>query len=362
MGARKIKTKRAMIVIPILVILAAFATVSAATFQGSDAADISAHFLAGSRENKEQLRALFAFLDAPENSPETNFAIAREIAHNYFRNGEYGRLIHFLGGRTVMFPDDPFNSYYLLMIAYAHMRRGSTPIAARYFNLIVKNHPDLEVNGTSIHLTCLLQLIEMNDNPELQMWYYHELLSRFPDDIDRGIIWFRLAQIYESLGLWNDSIRAYATFLTQANRVVPGFPNAEAHARRIVAFSNSPRNWTFATLPELTAAVRGALETNNGARLRGMQAGVNFFTRSWGQGDIQSSQPFNIQNFLWGVRIRVADRFHERSNESEVFLRTWGWQQAVPVWYFHFRQIHFPADPAVHGRWEWAGIYYGESL
>jgi len=48
------------------------------------------------------------------------------------------------------------------------------------------------------------------------------------------------------------------------------------------------------------------------------------------------------------------------SNSDEVFLRTWGWPVVVPVWHLYFRRVHFPADPAVHGRWEWVGVYYGD--
>jgi len=43
-------------------------------------------------------------------------------------------------------------------------------------------------------------------------------------------------------------------------------------------------------------------------------------------------------------------------------LRTWGWHQYLSTWYLYFRKIYFPADPEIHGRWEWAGIYYGEKF
>jgi len=358
----KVRTRHVMIVVPILVVCTAFATVSATAFRGHEGFEINPHFLVGSRENREQLKALFTLLDAEGNSSEKNFAVVREISNNFFREGEYGRLIHFLGGRTVRFPEDPYNGHHFLMIAYAHMRQGSMPIAARYFDLIVKNYPDLMINGTSIHLTCLLQLIELNDDPVQQVWYYHELLSRFPDQIDRGVIWFRLAQAYERVGNWDGSIQAYANFLSQGSPVIPGFPNAEMHARHQVNFHNSARNWTFESLPALATAVRRAFDANNAVQMRNLQAGVNFFTRSWGQDDIISRQPFNVTQFMRGTRIRYADRFHERSNSEEAFLRTWGWPMVISVWYFYFRKIHFPSDPSVHGHWEWVGIYFGESF
>ncbi|MCI6442425.1 MAG: tetratricopeptide repeat protein, partial [Spirochaetia bacterium] len=47
---------------------------------------------------------------------------------------------------------------------------------------------------------------------------------------------------------------------------------------------------------------------------------------------------------------------------TEAYLRTTGWSNYVNVWYLYFRKVNFPADPEIHGRWEWAGIYYGEKL
>jgi len=351
-----------MIAVPLLVACAAVATVSAAAFRGQDESGVNQRFLAGSRENREHLGILFSMLDAGNKSPEENFAVIREISNNLMREGEYGRLIHFLGERTVRLPDDPFNSHHLLMIAYAYMRQGSLPIAARYFDLIVKNYPDLEVNGRSVHLASLLQLIELNGDPAQRAWYYNELLSRFPDRIDRGVVWFRLARAYERVGNWDGVLQAYVNFLASGAPDVPGFPNAEIHARHYVNFHNSARNWTFESLSALTAAVRHALDTNNAAQMWRMQAGANFFTRSWGQDDIVARQAFDTRQFMRGNRIRHADRFHERSGANEVYLRTWGWPVVVPVWYLYFRKIHFPADPAVHGRWEWVGIYFGENF
>ena len=360
----KLKTRRVAFALPVLAVCVAVATVSAAAFRDREAADAGAGFLVGSRENRERLASLFALLDAPGIPPEENFAVTREISNNLFREGEYGRLIRFLGARTLAFPEDRFNAHHLLMIAYAYTRQGSVPIAARYFDLIVKNFPDLTINGTSVHLTSLLRLIDLESDPGRLSWYYRELISRFADYVDLGVVWFRLAQAYERMGEWAEAMRAYVNFLTLGAPDVPGFPAAAAFARRQVALNNSSRNWwTFATLPALGAAVRHALDTNNAASLRSMQTGVDFFTRSWsGHEDIESRIPFNIMHFMWGTRIRHADRFHERSGADEAFLRTWGWPQVIPVWYFHFRRIHFPADPNIHGRWEWVGVYYGESF
>jgi tetratricopeptide (TPR) repeat protein len=317
------------------------------------------YYIVGSRENREHLRDLFILLSRETDSAENTFAVVREIANNLAREKEYGRLIHFLGGRTINYPDDPYNSYYLLMIAYAYMQKDSLPVAARYFELIIKNYPDLTVNGESIHLACLNQLIDLTDQPGRQVWYYQELISRFPEKIDLGVAWFMLAQAYEKTGDWNGAIQAYKSFLPDYGTVVPGFPNADVYARQQVDFNNSPKDWTYDRLPALLSAVQAALDSGDYRQLGRLQAKVNFFTRSWEQIEANASgietdksdaADFNLSDFMRGNRIRYADRLDVSSNSTEAFLRTWDWPQYISVWYLYFRKINFPLDPDIHGR------------
>jgi hypothetical protein len=71
---------------------------------------------------------------------------------------------------------------------------------------------------------------------------------------------------------------------------------------------------------------------------------------------------FNFYDFMAGNTIEYQARLDSSSNAGEAYLRTWGWSQYLSVWYLYFRTIYFPSDPEIHGRWEWAGIYYGEKL
>jgi len=321
------------------------------------------YYIAGSSESRERLQDLFTLL-AAENTAENTFAVVREIANSYAREKEYGRLIHFLGERTINFPNDPYNSYYLLMIAYAYIQQDSLPVAALYFDLIVKNYPDLTINGESIHFACLNQLIDLTEDPNQQVWYYQELISRFSDRIDPGVIWFMLAQTYEQIGDWNSAIQAYTRYLPYAGTIVPGFPNADNYARQQVDFNNSRKDWTFESLPALLSAIRSALDAGSPRQLERYRAKVNFFARSWTHDDTDTSSmaDFSLSEFMRSNRIRYADRLDAASNATEAFLRTWGWGwvQYVPTWYLYFRKIYFPSDPEIHGRWEWAGIYFGE--
>jgi len=351
-------------IIPLLIAVTVFASVCGKTPHSPGAAKIDPYYITGSRENREHLRELFTLLVRDDNLPESTFAVVKEIANSFARMKEYGRLIQFLSGRTINFPHDPYNSYYLLMIAYAYMQQDSLPVAAQYFDLIVKNFPDLTVNGESIHFACLNQLIELTKHPVQRVWYYQELISRFSDKIDLGIAWFMLAQTYERIGDWNNALQAYTRYLPYAGTMIPGFPNAEEYARQQVDFSNSHKDWTYESLPALLAAVESALDTGSPRQLGRCQAKVNFFAHSWGQGELDSSAiaDFSLSDFMQGNRIRYATQLDASSNSTEAYLRTWGWSQYLPTWYLYFRKIYFPSDPEIHGRWEWAGIYYGEKI
>ena len=352
-----------VIVIPLLAAITMLAVVCEKTPHGSGAVKIDPYYLTGSRENREQLRDLFTLLAREDNSAESVFAIVREIANSYVRAKEYGILINFLSRRTIHFPDDPYNSFYLLMIAYAYMQQDSLPVAEQYFYLIVKNYPDLIINDESIHFSCLNQLISMEKHPAQQIWYYQELISRFPDRIDMGTAWFMLAQAFEQIGDWNSALQAYTRYLPYAGKMIPGFPDAEDYARRQVDFNNSRKDWTFESLPALLTAIKGALDEGDSRRLRRYQAKVNFFARSWGQSETDNVNiSDNLPYFLWGNRIRYEENLDASSNSTEAYLRTWGWSQYLTTWYLYFKKIYFPSDPEIHGRWEWAGIFYGEKF
>jgi len=335
-------------------------------FNGT-APHVNPYFISGSPAEQETLKELFTLLaKEPENGRE-QMAIIKEISNIYLRQGEFTRLINFLNGRIHQYPDDPYNAYYLFMVAFAHLQLEAYPVAALYFDMIVKNFPDLEIQGRSIHLASLKQLVSLVADPRQRVWYYEELLTRFQDQIDPGTAYFMLAKAYEGIGEWESAIRAFTRFLSHStpHTDVPGFPDAHSYARRIVDFNNSARDWTFATLDALAHSVKSALNANSPVRLLRYHAKVNFFTRTWENEDSAvgagaGHAVFNLADFMRGNRIHYANAVEVSPNGNEAFLRTWGWHPFLPIWYFYFRRIHFPPDPEMHGRWEWAGIFYGD--
>ncbi|MCL2210930.1 MAG: tetratricopeptide repeat protein [Treponema sp.] len=353
--------KKLIFLVNFIIILSVFIAVSCTL----ETAGVDAYYITGSKEDKKNLLELYGLLKNEESGSEDEFAVTREIAATFARQKDYDRLIHFLSAKTINNPADPYNSYYFLMIAYAHLQQGSQPIAALYFDLILKNYPDLIINDESIHLVCLRHLINIDNNPRRQVWYYSELISRFPENIDLGTAYFMLGQACERVGDWNSAIVAYTNYLPYTGTIIPGFPHADQHARHQVDFSRSAKDWTFASLPELRDAVEKALDAGNAKLLQQYQAKANFFARSWEQvetDDIGMSR-FNLAQFMYGNRIRYASSLDSSSNSTEAYLRTTGWSlYTLNVWYLYFRKIYFPQEPEIHGRWEWAGIYYGEKF
>jgi tetratricopeptide (TPR) repeat protein len=323
------------------------------------------YFITGTREEQRNLEEFFTLLALEPQCSQELLAIVMEIANSYIRQGEFNRLINFLSSRVHIFPNDPYNAYYLFMIGFAYQQTGAYPVAALYFDMIVRNFPDLKVMGQSIHLTSLKQLVILADNPQQLEWYYEKLICQFQDQIDPGPAFFMLGKAHEATGEWNQAIQAYARFLSLQPSNVPGFPDAYSYARRLVSLDNSARDWAFECLDTLVYAIKAALNAGSPTRLWAYHAKVNFFARTWEQDfynieGVARHSNFNLSDFMRGNRIRYADSLDFGSNIDEAFLRTAGWSQHIPTWYLYFRRIHFPPDPEIHGNWEWAGIIYGE--
>ncbi|MDR2149341.1 MAG: tetratricopeptide repeat protein [Spirochaetaceae bacterium] len=324
---------------------------------------VSRYYLTGSTVQKAALYDLFTLLDKEKEAGPLQFAVVREIATSYLQQKAYGPLVTFLHARINAQPEDNYNAYYLLMIAYSWTEQDAQAVAALYFDIILKNYPDLIVSGQSIHLACLNQLISLVKEPARLVKYYRELIERFSNDIDLGLAYFMLAQAYEQTGEWSSAVETYAQYLSFSDTIIPGFPNADHYAKQLVDFNNSSKDWTFDNVGTLVATIKAALDSGNATRLWQYRAKVNFFARSWAQENTDDSgmADFNLTEFMRGNRIYYNSTLDAGSNASEVYLRTWGWAQ-YSVWYLCFRKIYFPSDPEIHGRWEWSGVYYGEKF
>lgn len=320
----------------------------------------------GLREKTEEQKELLILLEKKTNSQETRFALMNNIAANLLAEKNNSALIVFLTSSVENDPDNPYNAYWLLMVAHTYLQDEAFEIAEYFLNRILENYPDLEIQGKSIHLMSLENLIKITESPEMQIRYYSELITRFGPEIDLGYSYFMLARSYEKLGEWQLAIQTYMQFLSYGrfDIVIPGIPDSYEYAKRLVDYNTSSKDWIFESLDELVQSITKAITIYDYRSLEKYRAKVNFFAMSWKQesSDTNSQADFQMRDFMGGNRVRFNETLDSSSNPYEAYLRTSGWSQYVSVWYLYFRKINFPADPDIHGCWEWAGIYYGEKL
>lgn len=312
-------------------------------------------------------KELFELLEKEKDNSQTSFSIINQIADSFRYQGDNQSLILFLTDFVEKNPDNPYNSYWLLLTAYTYMQENADSVAEYYFDRIIQNYDDLLVKGKSVHILCLQNLIQISTSSDNRIYYFNQLITRFPDEVNITELYMRLAIEYEKIGDWEQALYTYSLFLERPDATtiqIPGIPDAYNKARKLIDFNNSPKDWTFESLESLEKAVKNAISRYSSTLLDKYRSKVNFFAMSWKQEetDTNSQKNFSMKDYMRGNRIRYSAKLDESSNPNEAYLRTTGWSQYINVWYLYFRKVNFPLDPEIHGRWEWAGIYFGEKL
>lgn len=315
---------------------------------------------------KETIKELSVLLKNERTTPEARAAIINKIALTYFSNKKFTELIVYLTEWVENNPKDKFNAYWLYMVAQAYSQTNADPMAEFYYERIIKNYPDLVVQGQSIHFACLDNLIKISRNPDSRIKYFNQIINRFPSNVRITEMYMRLAREYETIGEWTKALKTYKIFVEQpdsASIQITDIPDAYNYAKTLIDFNNSPKDWTFKSLPALEAAIKDAIYRYQPKKLDTYRSRVNFFAVSWKQDENASTGQvdFSMANYMHGNRISFDKDLIPGPTEKEAYLRTTGWT-TMPTWYFYFREVNFPADPDIHGTWEWAGIYIGDML
>ncbi len=319
------------------------------------------YFLVGTPGEKKILKELFIQLEEEEGV--ARFTLVRQISDILRKTGHNEKQILFLTQYVEEYPGDPYNSFYLALVAEAYERLGAISFAMHYHERILKNYPDLIVGGSSIHFNSLSRLINHETNKEYLIQYYKEMISQFERYIDVGVYYYYLAEAYEDVGSWDLSIQAYRRYLFYPEARIPGIPDAAVDIKLKVAFYESSKTWTVPDLQLLVSEIKTALKRRDGKKLNQYKAKVNFFAKYWKQKEYHAGRAsfFNINSWLVKSSVSYKNELESYSNPREAFLKTWNWQYyKVNTWYFYFRKVDFPADPEINGRWEWAGIYFGD--
>lgn len=322
---------------------------------------------ANGKSFKETQEKLLTLLEEEDLLPGTRFGIMKNFSGNLMAVHDYPSLIVFLTDWVENNPDDEYNSYWLLQTAFAYLKCNSEPMAQYYFERILRNYNDLSVQGNSIHELCLKHLLQISTTPANRISYFNQLITRFPNSVSTTELYIRMAQEYEQENEWAQALRCYQLFLEQEDATtiqIPGIPNAYKNAKRLIDFNNSSKNWTYETLDGLVRAVKSALNAGDGGWLEGIRSKVNFFAMSWrtDENSDAAQHQISIPSYMYEMTIKYSPTLDEMSTPSEAYLKTWGWSTRPNIWYLYFRKVNFPADQNIHGRWEWAGIYFGEKI
>lgn len=326
--------------------------------------DEYSYYYVGNREARKELKAYLQKLESQNISYENRYIINQQIINLFYTHSEPEKLNLYLSSYVQTHKDDPYNAYYLLLIAENYKAKGALPFAALYYERILRNHQDLFWEGLqSVHLTCLNNLIQMVKEPEARVTYYRELIARFIDKIDYGTTFFFLAKTYEDLGEWDLAMQAYKEFLKHSDTQVKGFPDAYNNVAAMVTLYDLPKkSWTMRELDDLVANIKSAIWTQNARWLNLLRSQVDFFARAWEAEEVTETELeliSDLGSFL-GKNIIIARELDRDSNDREAYLRSRGWSYRIQTWFLYFRKVNFPADPDIHGNWEWAGIYLGE--
>jgi len=269
--------------------------------------------------NISQLKSL---LTQENLSIQTRYAVINRIANSLYAKGESNEMILFLTEWVEKHPEDIYNSYWLLMIASNYLDSGADPVAEYYFDRILKNYPDLLVQGKSIHYICLQHLIQISKNSTNRISYFNQLISRFPSLVSITEMYVRLALEYEKEGEYNQALKSYSMFLNQPDAStiqISGIQNAYTTARKMVDFSNSSKDWTFDSLESLENSVKKAIRQYDWRSLDKYRSKVNFFAMSWksSETDANALENFSMRGFMVGQRIRYNEKLDETSNPNE---------------------------------------------
>lgn len=302
---------------------------------------------------------------AASKSDITTFGIIREISAFLQKENRREELIIFLTSYVEEHPEDEYCAYYLLLTAHLYLQMKAEAVAEYYFERALKAK-DLVMEGKSVHLTALKNLIHISADSKSRIKYFNELINRFHSEIAVSEIYYRLAKEYEREKEWEKALKSYKDFLScsdAASVQIDGDTNAYHKAKQIVNFSRSNKALTSPSLKTLVASIKNAIDNYDWRTLDRYRAQVNFFTVSWKQdADVSYQESFSMRAFMRGNRIQYSASTEEGYSHNEAYLRTSGWSNYVSVWYLYFRRVNYPLNPAVHGNWEWAGIYMGERL
>jgi hypothetical protein len=344
--------------------LPSFCFVALAALVFGSCSNMDDYYTADSKD--PEVRELYELI-AAEDDPQVRAVAIERLSGFLLIDAGPQPLIAYLTTFVEEHPDDHYGGLYLYIVAQSYLRTGTPALARYYFERVVTGYADVEIGELSLRRASLEELVRLSPNPEDRVAYYRTLLEEYGDEVDRGVLYYRLAENLALLGEWDEVYATYRNVLRYPDLEIPGEPNAYRIIEDRVEFYDSPRDWTLETLEDLRRTITWALVNKDTRTLARYQAKVNFFTRSWEQDfdDPNTTPLWDIGEILRLTRrgLSIDREVDVDADGDEAYLWTYGWGALrIRTWYLYFRKVYFPPDPEIHGTWEWAGIFLGERL
>lgn len=319
--------------------------------------------------NKTELERLFPLLYSNQEYSENRFTVMSKILTYLLIQDTPGKLNLLVTDYINENPNDPYNSYYLIILALSYINANQNDFAIPYLHRVVKNYSDLNIKGESTHFSALKTLVDISPASIDKINYYKKLIKYHSNRVDSiGELYYYLGKTYEECEMWEESIKSYEVYLEYKDTIIPSEPEARDNIIDKVGFYHSHKKWVHKDLDTLVKRIKYAISIRDPRRLDRYRA-HDFFIVNWKSNstDIEDTVPIESSK-LTAMGIKVSRDLDSLSNENEAFLEVWGnpWSSNIwyvyPTWYFYFQRVNYPMDPEIHGGWEWSGIYLGEKL
>ena len=212
-------------------------------------------FTTGQPEVDRNLKILRETLNDTETA-EGRFILINRIAQ-ILRNENRIALDLFLQHVSFLYPNDPFNAYYLFLRAQNCETLKNHGAAQIHYMRILKEYPELTLEGLSLFDRALERCLALTGGADARIDLYQTALSRIQVPEDRSELYYRLAKAYEEKKEWHAALEAYEKFLESPHVVIHDDTNAYSSAAKKVGLSKFNRvDWAYENLDQLVADIK----------------------------------------------------------------------------------------------------------
>jgi tetratricopeptide (TPR) repeat protein len=263
------------------------------------------------------------------------------------------------------YPYDPYGAFVSLILAEAFENEGQTSFSRHYYERSLRYPLDVRVSGEPVQLRAARKLYSVETDPARKITLARMFIEKYASFVDVPRLLYELGFLYEQNAQFDESYKSFTEFLKNSGSVAQSDPNTVDDIRNRLNLYTLKRDWGYKSLNDLVNRVKTAIRAKDVRTVSLLRSKNRFFSMSWLQekNDFNSVIDFDMNRFIYNSSgIYFENQLEPFSNSQEAFLKSRGWGVQMPVWYLYFRKVDFPADPNYHNSWEWAGVYFGDTL